>query len=285
MGNGFPGLAVASVIALLVALGVGALAILQPWETDTVAPQLSVAPGLGVGLGDAAVVAQDRQLAVEPAQPAVGAAPKVVASDVAVDRDESQSRSGIAPARVVVASSQPDAPSQGSPQPSQPEPTPAPQPAPVPVAVPVATSPPPVEPVAAPPTRGAGGGTSGPIGAGAGGEEEEEGGTEGILQVCEGDNYTLSLPPLKAAEGSEASPVVTHDLAVYFGSSGDGVGFHLVLFDGQPVEIGEDTLPAETGENCAQIDLGPLLGESIEAGAEIHIEAVTLGEALEPVVP
>jgi len=276
-------LAVVSVIALLVALGVGALAILQPWETDAVAPQMSVAPGLGVGVGDAAVVARDRQLAVEPAQPAVGAAPKVVAGDVAVDRGEPQPRSGIAPARVVVASSRPDAPSQGSPQPSQPEHTPAPQPAPVPVAVPVTTSPPPVEPVAVPPTRGAGGGTSGPIFSGGG---PEGGGAEEALQVCEGDDYTLSLPPLEATEGSEVpSPVVAHDLTVYFGSVGEGVGFHLVLFDDQPVEIGEDTVPAETGESCAQIDLGPLLGESIEAGAEIHIEAVTLGEALEPVVP
>ncbi len=282
MGNGFPGLAVVSVIALLVALGVGALAILQPWETDTAAPQLSIAPGLGVGLGDSVVVARDRQLAVEPAQPAAGAAPRFAAADVAVDSGEPKPRLGIAAARVV-ASRQPGAPSQGSPQPSQPEPTPAPPPTPVPVAVPVAAPPPPAEPVAAPPTRGAGGGTSGPIGAGGGGEEEE-GGT-GEVEVCEGDDYILSLSQLEAVEGSEAPPVVSHDLTVYFGSSGEGTGFHLVLFDGQPVELGEDAVPTEPGKRCAQVDLGSLLGESTEVGTEIHIEAVTLGEALEPVVP
>lgn len=285
MGNGFPGLAVVSVIALLVALGVGALAILQPWGTDTVAPQLSVAPGLGVGLGDSVVVARDRQLAVEPAQPAAGTAPRFIAGDIAVDKGEPQPRLGIAAARVVVASPRPGAPSQGSPQPSQPEPVPAPQPAPVPVAVPVAAPPPPAESVAAPPTRGAGGGTSGPIGAGGGGEEEEGGAGE-VLQVCEGDDYTLPLSPVEAAEGSEVPPpVVTHDLTVYFGSFSEGVGFHLVLFDGQVVEIGEDVVPTEQGKSCAQIDLGPLLGESIEAGTEIRIEAVTLSETLEPVVP
>lgn len=287
MGNGFPGLAVVSVIALLVALGVGALAILQPWETDTVAPQLSVAPGLGVGLGDSVVVARDQQLAVEPAQPAVGTAPRFAAADAAVDNGEPKPRLSIAAARVVAASQQPGAPSQGSPQPPQPEPTPVPQPAPVPVAVPVAASPPPVEPVAAPPTRGAGGGTPGPVAGGGGGEGEGEGnGTGEILQVCEGDDYTLPLSPVEAAEGSEVPPpVITHDLTVYFGSSGEGIGFHLVLFDGQPVEIGEDTAPTEPGKSCAQIDLGPLLGEPIEAGTELHVEAVTLSEALEPVVP
>jgi hypothetical protein len=284
VGNGFPGLAIVSAIALFVALGLAALLSLQPWAASSVAPQLSVAPGLGIGLGDSVVVSRDRQLAVEPAQPAAGGAPRFAAADVSVDKGEPQPRLGLAAARVVVASRQPGAPSQGSPQPSQPEPTPVPQPTPVPVAVPVATPPPPAEPVAAPPTRGPGGGTSGPIGAGGGGEEEE-GATGEILQVCEGDDYTLSLSPLGVAEGSEAPPVVSHDLTVYFGSSGEGTGFHLTLFDGQAVEIGEDVVPAEPGKSCAQIDLGPLLGEPIEAGTELHVEAVTLGEALEPVVP
>lgn len=270
-------------IALLVALGVGALAILQPWETDTVAPQLSVAPGLGVGLGDSVVVARDRGLAVAPARPATGATPRFVAAGVAVDEGEQQPRLGIAPAHIVVASSRPNAPSQGPPQPPQPEPAPAPQPAPVPVATPVAASPSPVEPVAPPPpTRGAGGGTSGPVGAGGG----EGGGTGEILEVCEGDDYTLSLPLVEAVEGGEVpSPVVSHELTVYFGSSSEGTGFYLVLFDGLPVEVGDDPALVEPGKSCAQVDLGPLLRESIEAGTELHVEAVTLGEALEPVVP
>ena len=282
MGNGFPGLAIVSLIALLAALGVGALAILQPWATDTVAPQLSVAPGLGVGLGDSVVVSRDRQLAVAPAQRATGSTPRFVAAGVAVEKGEPRPRLGIAAARVV-ASPLPSGPAQGSPPPSQPEPVPTPQPAPVPVAVPVAATPPSVGPVDAPPTRGAGGGTPGPVGAGGG---VEGGGNTGVLEVCEGDDYTLPLSPVEGTEGSEApSPVVSHDLTVYFGGSSEGAGFYLVLFDGRPVEIGEDPFPTEPGESCAPIDLGPLLGESIEAGTELHVEAVTLGEALEPAVP
>lgn len=283
MGKGFPGLAIVSAVALLVALGLAALLTLQPWEANSVAPQLSVAPGLGVGLGDSVVVSRNRQLAVAPAQPATGATPRFVAAGVAVDKGEPQPRLGIAAARVVVASPRPGAPSQGSPQPSQPESIPAPPPSPVPAAVPVAVPPPPVEPVVAPPTRGAGGGTPGPVAAGGG---AEGGGTAEVLEVCEDDNYTLPLSPVEGAEGSEVPPpVVARDLTVYFGSSTEGAGFYLVLFDGQPIEIRDDPVLVEPGKSCAQIDLGPLLGESIEAGTELHVEAVTLGEALEPVVP
>ena len=283
MGNGFPGLAVVSTIALLVALGLAALLSLQLWAANSVAPQLSVAPGLGIGLGDSVVVSRDRQLAVAPAQPAIGsgATPRLIATGAVVDRGESQPRLGIAAARVV-ASPRPGVPSQGPPQSPQPEPVPAP-PAPVPVVVPAATPPSAVEPVAAPPTLGTGGGTPGPVVAVGG---AEGGGTAEILQVCEGDDYTLPLSPVEGAVGSEAlPPVVPHDLTVYFGGSNEGAAFYLVLFDSQPLEIGDDPVLLEPGKSCAQIDLGLLLGESIEAGPEIHIEAVTLGEALEPVVP
>jgi hypothetical protein len=275
-------LAIVSAIALLVALGLAALLSLQPWATNPVAPQLSVAPGLGIGLGDSVVVSRNRQLAVAPAQPAMGVRPRLIAAGVAVEEGESQPRLGIAAARVV-ASPQPGAPSQGSPQPSQPESIPAPPPSPVPAVVPVATPPPSLEPVAAPPTRGAGGGTPGPVGAGGG---AEGGGVVEILQVCEGDDYTLPLSPVEVAEGSEVPPpVVPHDLTVYFGRSSEATGFYLVLFDGQPVEIGDDPVLIEPGKSCAQIDLGPLLGELIGARTEIRIEAVTLGDTLEPVVP
>ncbi|HMJ74308.1 MAG TPA: heparin lyase I family protein [Solirubrobacterales bacterium] len=189
MGNGFPGPAVVSTIALLVALGLAALLSLQPWAANSVAPQLSVAPGLGIGLGDSAVVSRGRQFAVAPAQPATGAAPRLIAAGVAVDKGESQPRLGIATARVV-ASPRPGAPSQGSPQSPQPEPMPVPQPAPVPVAVPVATPPPSVEPVAAAPTRGVGGGgSSGPVGAGTGSPE----GAAEPVEVHAGDEYAFAF--------------------------------------------------------------------------------------------
>lgn len=123
----------------------------------------------------------------------------------------------------------------------------------------------------------------GPITAGGG---VVGGGTANVVQVCEGDEYMLSLAPVEGIEGGEVPPaVIPHDLTVYFGGSDEGAGFFFVLFDGQAVEIGEDPVLIEPDKRCAQIDLGPLLGESIEAGTEIRIEAVTLDEALEPVVP
>lgn len=281
MGNGFPGLAVVSTIALLVALGLAALAVLQPWAADTVSPKLSVAPGFGVKLGDSVVVARDRQLAVAPARPATGATPRFVAAGAVVDKGESQSRLGIAAARVVASVGPAQAPG-ASPEAPAPETPPPPSPVVVPAPVPAFESPPETPPSPAPVVAGSGSEVPGPIAAGGG---VVGGGAINVLQVCEGDDYTLSLA-LGGGEGSEALPsTVPHDLTVYFGSSSEGAGFYLVLFDGQPVEIGEDPVPTEPGKSCAQIDLGPLLGESIEAGAEIRIEAVTLGEELEPVVP
>jgi len=129
----------------------------------------------------------------------------------------------------------------------------------------------------------------GPITAGGG---VVGGGTANVVQVCEGDEYTLFLTSVEYPEGVEGAegsetllPVVPHDLTVYFGGSSEEAGFYLVLFDSQPVEIREDLVLAEPDKRCAEIDLGPLLGEPVEAGTEIRIEAGTLDEALEPVVP
>jgi len=122
-----------------------------------------------------------------------------------------------------------------------------------------------------------------PIAAGGG---VAPGDTGDELQVCEGDEYTLSLASAEGVEEGEAPPpVVAHDLTVYFGGSSDGTGFYLVVFDGQPVEAGDEPVLVEPGKSCARIDLGPRLGEPIEVGTEIRIEAVTLDEAGEPVVP
>lgn len=279
MGNGFPGVAVVSAIALLVVLGVGAL-ILKPWAPDAIAPKLSLVPSPDVGLGDSAIVSRAGAPVVAIARSASDAGPRIIAAKVVVDEGESRIRLGVAPARVV-ASPLPGGPSQEPPQPSQSESTPAPQPAPQPAAVPVAATAPPVDSTPAPPARGAGGESPGPVAGGAG-----EGGVADVLQVCEGDDYTLRLSPVESEEGSGPPPsLAAHDLIVYFGSASEGEGFYLVLFDGQPVEVGEDPVQPELGRICAQIDLGSLLGESIEVGTEIRVEAKTITEALEPVVP
>jgi hypothetical protein len=124
----------------------------------------------------------------------------------------------------------------------------------------------------------------GPIAAGGG---VAAGDGTNVLQVCEGDDYTLTASSSDDASGAEALPPmapVRHDLTVYFAEGSEAAGLYLVFLDGQPVEIGEGLAPAEPGQSCAQIDLGLLVGEPIEAGTEVHVEAATLGEA-GPVVP
>jgi hypothetical protein len=281
VGNGFPGLAIVSVIALLVALGLAALLVSQPWKADLVTPHLSVAPRLGIGLGDAAVVSPGRRLAVAPAQPAA-AAPRFVAAAATAEGD-SQPRVGLAAARVVTAPDSVRAPAgpPGQPAPEAPAPAPPmPVTAPPPASASVPVSLPPPTPVLA----GSGGEAPGPVAAGGG---TVEGGAAGVIEVCEGDDYTLAIPPSEETEGIEAPPVdlARHDLTVYFANADEGEGFYLVFLDGLPVEIGDEPVAAESARRCARIDLGLLLGESIEAGAEIRIEAVTLDEEMEPAVP
>lgn len=274
-------MAIASVIALLVVLGLAALS-LQPWAANSVAPRLGVAPGLGIGLGDSVVVSRNRQLAVAPVQPttATGAAPRFAAAGTSVNKGVSQ-QLGISAARVVTSAAPAQSPG-ASPEQPVPEPPAPTSPTLVPAPVPVSASPPEPPPPSAPVVAAPGGEMHGPVAAGGG---VVGGGTANVVQVCEGDDYTLSLAP-GGTEGSEVLPsIVRHDLTVYFGSLSEGAGFYLVLFDGQPVEIGDDPVPVEPGKNCAQIDLGPLLGESIEAGTEIHVEAATVGEAVGSVVP
>lgn len=271
-------------IALLAALGLAALVATEPWATDSVSPRLSVAPALGVALGDAAAVGSGRELAVAPARPATGGS-RAGAVDVAVvDEGSSRPRTGIASARPVtrVGDAYPIAapPPAPVPQPAAPAQPPAP-PVAAPVASPVQSASP--ETSAVQPDGAAGGQLPGPVSAGGG---PIVGGTPYVVQVCEGDEYTLVLAPAEGMEGGEAPvPVASHELGVYFAESSEGAGFYLVLFDGQAVEIGDEPVLVEPGRSCAQIDLGLLLGESVQAGAEIRIEAARLDEALEPALP
>lgn len=272
-------------IALLAALGLAALAATEPWSADSVSPRLSVAPGLGVALGDAAVVDSGRGLAVAPARPAAEGS-RDGAADVAVAPGEGTSRPqlGIAPARAVARIGH-GHPIGGPPPAPAPQAAPPPQPPAVPVATPVAgpTPPPSPETASAPPSGAVGGESPGPITSGGGPVGE---GTAYVVQVCEGDEYTLFLAPAEGREGGEAPvPVAPHDLNVYFAELGEGAAFYLVLFDGEAVEIGDEPVLVEPGRSCAQIDLGVLLGESVEVGAEIRIEAARLDEALEPALP
>lgn len=228
-GKGFPGLAIVSLIALLAALGV-ALLIAQPWAATTVAPQLSVAPDLGVALGGSVKVASAGEPALAPARQAVGGRePTSAAGGARAEEREggSGSQPHVAVARVVATPA--PVPQGTPPTPPPSEPLPVPQPSPEPVAVPVAAPAPSPASVAAP-TRdpsGPGGSPSGPSTAGGGSVGGD--GAEGI-EILSGDEYAFSFsfyiqPNVYRLPGEE-------NLILQFkGAEGEGPSFGLQLWD------------------------------------------------------
>lgn len=187
MGNGFPGLAVFSLIALLVALGIAALAILQPWDEDSVAPRLSVAPGIGIGLADAVPVPREQRFAVASARPAPIAPSVIAATALPEEGDAPEPAPSIASARVVVQAA-PSHPATNAPVSHPAQPPVEPQ-APAPVSTPVsAPSPSPAgAPVAEAPARPVpGGGSPGPVTSGGPGPEP--------ILIEDGDELSYSFP-------------------------------------------------------------------------------------------
>ncbi|HSR93750.1 MAG TPA: hypothetical protein VLK56_02700 [Solirubrobacterales bacterium] len=285
-------MAIGSLIVLLVALGIAALINSQPWAPSPVAPQLSVAPGLGAALGDSVAVSPGRQLAVAPAEPASGGKARFAAADRRGAAEPAPGpRLGIA-AAVAVSAPGPVSAAEGAPKPPSPEPQPAPEAAPAPEALPVAAPAPApaTEPGSPPPTQIAAGDEGGPTGPIAGGVGVED--TLSAIRVCEGDDYTLSFSQgddEASAEIVPASPApgtVPHEVTVYFGTSSEGEGFYLALLDGQPIDIGDSFRPLDPGSDCALIDPKLLDAvEAVEGSFAVRFEGVGLGETLEPGIP
>jgi hypothetical protein len=185
-------LAIVSLIALLAALALTALATLHPWSSPTsVAPQLSLGQGLGVGLGDAVALPPARSLAVAPARPVAPGAQRLVASEARDAPSAATAVAGVAPARVVSA---PTAPSAAPPTPSAPEPESAPPPqASPPAPVPVAAPAPQPEPIATSPARPTLGGGTHPDGPAAAGGPPVYGAAGEPIDVAEGDELAFSF--------------------------------------------------------------------------------------------
>lgn len=176
---------------LFVALGIAALLSLNPWADDSVGPKVSVAPDLGVAVGDSVAVSPSRQLAVAPAYPAGIEGPRLAVSASVRAVEPSGVRTGLASAQVVavpVATPPPvKTPPSGAPEPAptaQPAPTPVATPAPVPVSSPVpAAVPTPARPgdhVQPPPNPAE---EPGP----------DAGVVSGPVQIYEGDEYAYSF--------------------------------------------------------------------------------------------
>lgn len=195
MGNGFPGLAIVSLVALLAALALVAVVSLQPWAANSVTPHLRIAPEPRIALGDSVAVVPGRRVAVATARPAGAGAQTFVADKVESGGAAPRPVVGIASAHAV-ASPGPGHPATGSPSPPQPDPLPAQQPPQAPVATPVSApvaSPSPEPVAAAPATRPASGIGSHPGPGTAGGPGPIAGEVSGPVPIQEGDEYAFSF--------------------------------------------------------------------------------------------
>ena len=177
-------------IALLAALGFAAVLSLQPWGEDSVDPRVSVAPDLGVALGEAVAVSPERQLAIASARPAPAGETAFVARGVPSGAGSAEMQVGIGPARALMV--RPQSPPEELPPPPQPKPVPTPQSTPPPAATPVSFPAPAPAPVATAPTRPGHGGQ--PTRPGSAGGPGPEGGTVlGPVEIDDGDEYAYSF--------------------------------------------------------------------------------------------
>jgi len=126
---------VVSLLALFAALSAAALLLVRPWEDEEMAPGLSLAPGLTIGLADSTPVAPGPQ-----AEPKAASAPPGVAilaakpAAAAAAAAHPAAAIAVAPARPL-GSPAPIAPAAPAPAPAA---APAPEPAPEPVSTPIA---------------------------------------------------------------------------------------------------------------------------------------------------
>lgn len=191
-----------SLLGLLLVLGAVALAGLRPWASSAVAPDLSVAPEIGVALGDSTVVARADSPRVASGSPAVGtggiaapgapAAVSVPAVVTAPGESASRPTLAVSPARPLQAV--PAAPTSSPP-------AAGPVPAPEPVAATPAPQSPAAQPVVATVPGGGQGTSGGPVSSGVGSGQPGPG--------CEGDAYRITVSfdegeDADAQEGPEA---------------------------------------------------------------------------------
>jgi hypothetical protein len=181
-----------ALLGLAITLGAVALIGLRPWATTSVVPNLSVSPGIGVALGDAAVVAR----AASPGAGTGGIAAPHPAGEVFAPVAVAAPVPGPNSPRPVLAVSpgRPLTVSASAPIESPPAPGPAPAPAPVavtPVPAPEQAPPQPVVAVAGNPGLSSPGG---PISSGVDGPEPEP--------ACEGDEYVITVT-FEEVEGEE----------------------------------------------------------------------------------
>lgn len=188
MGNGFPGLAIVSVIALLVVLA--AAISLHPWTPDSAEPHVSVGPGFGAGLDGGVALGPARRLDAPPVRLAELGGGRLAVAGAGGDASARRSRAGLAEAQLV-AVPHPGSASQPPPSEPAPQPVPATEPVATPVSTPLPTASP--ESGATLPTRAAPGHV-GPAGPGtAGGPAPSESFVSAPVRVDEGGEYSFGF--------------------------------------------------------------------------------------------
>jgi hypothetical protein len=256
---------------LLLLLGVVALLGLKPWETSSLGPDLSVSPGLGAGLDDAAVVAQKPSPAIADARVAASGTAVVAGKPVAYEpaRPVSSPVVGVSQGRAVEVAE--TAPAGPPPVPTQPVSAP-----PQPVTPSPAPSPPPSSPPVLAGVDDEGGpGHPGTSGSGAGGQVPPP--------ACEGDEYAVTVSyELDEATGER---LPTEILIRRIESDGSAGELHL---EGDLTGYEELIAALVADGGCVEVEFvpSPADEEGVEEAPEEILEAgVPGGEALEPVLP
>lgn len=301
VGGGTTGLAVFSLLALLLALALVALLSLKPWDSTSREPSLSLAPGLGVALDDAvAVIAEPVGVRVAAARVAPVGRSAFVDSRAhhPAERDPVPAI-GVAAARpvqVMAPASPPPQPQPAKPQrppavpPSPPVPVAAPAPAPAPVATPVAS-----------PQLVTGDDRPFPQSVI---DREGDAGYVLKLQAEEGGEYAFALAfqvleTIYGEPGADSMvmalggdqlvvPVavgITHEAVVHLKATSDESGFYAAFFDGSPLAAESDVSLIEPEGGEVRAELFFLREGELVDTSEILFDAARIGSTLESVLP
>jgi hypothetical protein len=254
-------------------LGVVALAGLRPWATSSLTPNLSLAPGIGVALGDSTVVARAESGGVgtggiaAPASPARVSAPVAVPGAVPKHRT-SQPLLAVSPGRPLQAAPAPvPAPVSSPPAPELP-------PSPEPVVATPAPAQAPAPPLVATVENGEQGTAGRPGTSVFGGEPERS---------CEGDEYVISVT-FEETEGEEVDyELVEADILLQrLEADGSRTELHL---RGDLNDVRSLVATFVSAGNCVLVEVQPPFGtDPAEDASDAGAEAAGTG-APEPVLP
>lgn len=259
MGGRFPALAVFGLPALTVALALGVLWGLRPWEDNSDAPhEVPLGIEMAVGGGKALPVASAARVAAGvavPAGPQVQAAQRVGGEAGANPGPAPNSHGSpttivVAPARAIAVAEVPSSPSPGAPESGGGEEAPS---------VGATTGEAPPEGGSSPITTpaGTGGGSKGPVTAGA---------KPPVLESCEGDEYVITVTFLD--EESPTPPVEEAPVAIVLERLNEDGSTDELQLEGELSDARALASTLEAEGNCVKVGIA----QPEEEGAEEEME-------------